>query len=93
MKFEILNHKDIIAAAVLKEDPVFEAIHTRGLPEFAPTISLTKGGPAPKWRRMDRVEMAAFAKGGVSKKIDKQVAEVERWLVDSTAEMPEVLRG
>ena len=38
MKFEILNHKDIIAAAVLKEDPVFEAIHTRGLPEFAPTL-------------------------------------------------------
>lgn len=24
---------------------------------------------------------------------DEQVAEVERWLVDSTAEMPEVLRG
>jgi hypothetical protein len=24
---------------------------------------------------------------------DDQVAEVERWLVDSTAEMPEVLRG
>lgn len=24
---------------------------------------------------------------------DDQVAEVERWLVDSTAELPEVLRG
>ena len=40
-------------------------------------ISLTRGGPAPKWRRMDRVELAAFAKGGVSKK-------VEAWLLGPT---------
>ena len=38
MRFEILSHKDIIAVAVLKEGPVFEAIHTRGLPEFVPTL-------------------------------------------------------
>ena len=43
-------------------------------------ISLTKEGPAPKWRRMDRVELAAFAKGGVSKKI-------EAWLLGPTQEL------
>lgn len=40
-------------------------------------ISLTKGGPAPKWRRMAQDELVAFAKGGVSKKI-------EAWLLGPT---------
>lgn len=50
--------------------------------------------------RIDRAEGVTFAaddRGSVWPTVltwsNEQVAEVERWLIDSTAEMPEVLRG